>query len=159
VAVLLGFAAVCAVADALVPMPTNAVDDAERSFDRIVRRRRLARMTGRAAPLEVLDDVHPWARTARRRDLGVCEVPIGSLAGTVERLKARQFDREWRPDRAAHDRWKPLWLSRRSGSPVAPVSVFRAGGAHWVRDGHHRVSVARNQGALTIEADVVELVP
>ncbi len=37
------------------------------------------------------------------------------------------------------------------------IDVFRVGEAHFVRDGHHRVSVARAQGDDTIDARVVEV--
>lgn len=146
------FAALCLAADRLVPLPTTG--EADRAFSRLQRRRRWTRCR-----LDVLEDVHPWVRTARRRDLGVHCIPVGSLAGTVEPAKARVFDADWRPSRAARDRWTRLWLGRQSGSPIPPVSVFRVDGAHWVRDGHHRASVARHRDAPTIDAAVVELLP
>jgi hypothetical protein len=157
--VLLGFAAACTVADALIPRASATAAEAEHRFDELVRRRRLAERLRTTAPLPVLDAVHPWTRTARRRELGVQSVAIASLAGTVEPLKARQFDREWRPQRSARERWKSLWLGRQSGSPIPPASVFRVNGTHWVRDGHHRASVAHHQHAPEIAADVVELIP
>ncbi|MBA2637563.1 MAG: chromosome partitioning protein ParB, partial [Solirubrobacterales bacterium] len=41
---------------------------------------------------------------------------------------------------------------------MPPIDVFRVGDAHFVRDGHHRVSVARIQGERTIDAWVTEVV-
>jgi hypothetical protein len=38
------------------------------------------------------------------------------------------------------------------------VAVYRIDGTHWLRDGHHRVSVLRHQGTPTIDAEVIELV-
>jgi hypothetical protein len=35
---------------------------------------------------------------------------------------------------------------------MPPISVYRVGDLHFVRDGHHRVSVARALGAATIDA-------
>jgi hypothetical protein len=40
---------------------------------------------------------------------------------------------------------------------MPPISVYRVGEEHVVRDGHHRVSVARDLGLGAIDADVVEL--
>jgi hypothetical protein len=37
---------------------------------------------------------------------------------------------------------------------MAPIDVYRIGGLHFVRDGHHRVSVARAHGDAVIEAYV-----
>ncbi len=42
---------------------------------------------------------------------------------------------------------------------MPPITVYRVGERHFVRDGHHRVSVAIDLGSLTIDAEVVELVP
>jgi hypothetical protein len=156
-AVLLGVTAVCLAADVLVPRPFGTAGEAADAFDQLVRRRRLARWARFGGPLPVLDDVHPWAQAARRRDLGVCTIPTASLAGTVEPGKAREFDRQWRPDRVSQARWTTIWLGRRRGTLTSPVTVLRIDGAHWVCDGHHRVSVARHQGAASIEAEVVEL--
>jgi ParB-like nuclease domain len=51
-------------------------------------------------------------------------------------------------------------VDRRSPRGVLPpISVYRLCGAHYVRDGHHRVSVARALGATEIDAEVTELRP
>ena len=42
---------------------------------------------------------------------------------------------------------------------LPPISVYRFEGRHYVRDGHHRVSVARALGQADIDADVTELLP
>jgi hypothetical protein len=41
---------------------------------------------------------------------------------------------------------------------MPPIDVYRVGELHFVRDGHHRVAVARAQGRDTIDAHVVEVV-
>ena len=46
-----------------------------------------------------------------------------------------------------------------AGAALPPISVYRHAGLHYVRDGHHRVSVARALGATDIDADVTELNP
>jgi hypothetical protein len=45
----------------------------------------------------------------------------------------------------------------RSGQAMPPISVYRIGAVHFVRDGHHRVSVARALGHRDIEAMVTEV--
>jgi hypothetical protein len=47
-----------------------------------------------------------------------------------------------------------VWLAEHQGRPLPPISVLRAGDGYVLRDGHHRVSVARARGALTIDATV-----
>ena len=41
---------------------------------------------------------------------------------------------------------------------MPPIDVYRIGEVHFVRDGHHRVAVARAQGLDVIDAHVVEVV-
>ena len=45
----------------------------------------------------------------------------------------------------------------RKGEAMPPISVYRVGELHFVEDGHHRVSVARELGLETIDAYVTEI--
>src|SRR3712207_335472 len=45
----------------------------------------------------------------------------------------------------------------RGGGCIPPVDLYRVGEVHFVRDGHHRVSVARALGRRDIDAHVVEV--
>src|SRR5918912_595858 len=47
--------------------------------------------------------------------------------------------------------------AQRRGQDMPPISVYRIGDLHFVRDGHHRVSVARAQGRTHIDAYVTEV--
>jgi hypothetical protein len=143
--------------DAAVPMPGVTWSEAEDRFARVQRARRRARMRRRAEGLEVLDDRAGWAASAARRQLGVQPIAVDSITGTVELAKARTFDRAFRPDRGSAEHWKRLWMAQARGAPMPPISVYRVGEEHVVRDGHHRVSVARDLGLGAIDADVVEL--
>jgi hypothetical protein len=160
--VLLGIVATLLLLDAVVPMPAGTRSQADDRFRAAVRRRRrarrLARLRGRAPErLDVLDDRAGWAATAERRALGVQLIAIASVTGTAETLKARAFDGAFRPEAESAEHWKRLWLAQAHAAALPPISVYRVGGEHVVRDGHHRISVARDHGLLTIEADVVEL--
>jgi hypothetical protein len=160
--VLLGIVATLLLLDAVLPMPMGTRSQADDRFRALVRRRRrarrMARLRGRAPDgLDVLDDRAGWAATAERRALGVQSIAIDSVTGTAETLKARAFDRAFRPEAESSEHWKRLWLAQAHGATLPPISVYRIGGEHVVRDGHHRISVARDHGLLTIEADVVEL--
>jgi hypothetical protein len=148
---LLGFTAVLVAIDRLLDLGGSSVTGAEQAFKRASRRRR------RLAPLEYLPDDTGWAATASRRRLGVQTISIPSIAGTTDRHKAEAFDSEFRPPDWSRGRWTQMYLAAQRGSTLPPVAVYRVGDRHFVRDGHHRVSVARATGALAIEANVVEL--
>jgi hypothetical protein len=161
--VLLGIVASLLLLDAVLPMPTGTRSQADDRFRALVRRRHRARWAARLRgrtpeSLDVLDDRAGWAATAERRAIGVQPIAIASITGTAETLKARAFDRAFRPEAESSEHWKRLWLAQAHAAALPPISVYRVDGQHVVRDGHHRVSVARDHGLLTIEADVVELV-
>jgi hypothetical protein len=84
----------------------------------------------------------------------VREIPLDEIAGTVEPSRAKLFDSAFRPRTRARSRWERVWLAEHRGTSLPPISVVRVGDAYAVRDGHHRVSVARARGALTIDAAI-----
>ncbi len=49
-------------------------------------------------------------------------------------------------------------MAQRKGQAMPPIDVYRIGELHFVKDGHHRVSVARELGYEVIEAYVTEVV-
>jgi hypothetical protein len=130
--------------------------DAERAFTRSARARRraavmrrLRRRAGGANRLAVYDETGaPRVRPER----GVREIPLCAIRGTVEPSRARMFDSAFRPVAAARSRWQRVWLAEHRGQVLPPIAVTRVGDAYAVRDGHHRVSVARARGAVTIDA-------
>jgi hypothetical protein len=130
--------------------------DAERAFTRSARGRRRAAVLRRllrrpdgADALPVYDERCLRRSSAAR---GIREVPIDAIAGTVEPSRATMFDACFRPAAAARTRWQRVWLAEHRGQVLPPISVARAGDGYVVRDGHHRVSVAKARGALTIDA-------
>lgn len=86
-------------------------------------------------------------------EVGRCEIPVDRVVGTVSR--AQDFDRGFRLlNPALADRWQALARAAESGVEFPPVDVVRLGDMYFVRDGHHRVSVARALGRPTIVARV-----
>ena len=64
------------------------------------------------------------------------------------------FDRAFRPAASARSRWERLWLAEQQGAALPPISVVQVGNSYAVRDGHHRVSVAKARGAVVIDATI-----
>ena|SRR6478609_5435044 len=134
----------------------NTVMDAQRAFDkasRAARRHTLAtRMRRRClecSRLAVYD-----SRTRRTaRETGIREIPLDQISATVEPSRAAQFDRWFRPNaKKTRGRWERLWIAEQRGEVIPPINVIEIGGEYAVLDGHHRVSVARARGAVTIDA-------
>jgi len=90
----------------------------------------------------------------RRRGLQV--VALDAIVGSVDR--AREFDRSFRPTSGrVRSRWEHIAAMVRRGESLPPVDLLRIGEIHFVRDGHHRVSVARALGRTDIDAYVTEV--
>jgi hypothetical protein len=134
--------------------------EAERAFSAEARERRRASLArrlrgcaGACARLAVHDE--RTLRSARAgAGLGLREIPLEAISATVEPNRAAQFDRDFRPAAPARARWQSVWMAEQRGTPLPPISVLQVGDSYAIRDGHHRVSVARARGALTIDAIV-----
>ncbi len=90
------------------------------------------------------------------RQLGQQVIRLDSIVGTVDR--GREFDRSFRPTSGkVRTRWERVAAAQRRGQPMPPIDVYRIGELHFVKDGHHRVSVARALGHKDINAYVTEV--
>jgi hypothetical protein len=137
--------------------------DAEHDFLRARRKATLARLAARLRrePDDV-SEILPFdevvaalGRTGERR-LGLQVIPLDSIVGSVDRT--RDFDRWFRPRSGrSRERWERLATAHRRGESIPPIDVYRVGELHFVRDGHHRVSVAHALGLRTIDAYVTEV--
>ncbi|HEX3976741.1 MAG TPA: hypothetical protein VHW96_10780 [Solirubrobacteraceae bacterium] len=88
---------------------------------------------------------------------GKAVVPLDAIVGTVDR--GRDFDRSFRPTTGrVRSRWEHIDAAMRRGEAMPPVDLVRIGKIYFVRDGHHRVSVARALGHNDIDALVTEVV-
>jgi hypothetical protein len=138
--------------------------DAERAFTQVARSRRRAALARRLRGEPAARDRLPiYDERALPRSgapgRSIREIPLEAIRGTLEPSRATLFDRCFRPAGGARRRWQRLWLAEHRGAVLPPISVVPVGDAYAVRDGHHRVSVARARGALTIDATVDAVQP
>src|SRR5213079_2045536 len=137
--------------------------DAQDDFLRARRRQavsRLARFLSRErGDIDVIlpfDEVVAALGRVAEHDLGMHAIPLDSIVGTVDRRSG--FDREFRPTTSrVRTRWERIAAAMRRGDPLPPIAVYRIGDVHFVRDGHHRVSVARALELRDIDAYVTEI--
>lgn len=88
---------------------------------------------------------------------GVQQVPVDKIVGTTTN-RYYDFDRAFLPAQArTKSRWKRIDELRLRDETLPPVLLYKVGDMYFVRDGHHRVSVARQNGQLEIDAEVVEM--
>jgi hypothetical protein len=82
-------------------------------------------------------------------------VRVDQIAGSLNRY--HEFDRAFLPkeDQLAN-RWQKVDRAFYEDIHLPPVVLYKVGQVYFVVDGHHRVSVAREQGQEFIEAEVRE---
>ncbi|HEX5853987.1 MAG TPA: hypothetical protein VFZ57_00075, partial [Thermoanaerobaculia bacterium] len=115
----------------------------------------LSHLFKRPADLLPFDEVRERLRLRHVVDRGVQDVPLERIVGTLQRQ--REFTRAFLPrDEKLRERWEDLEGLAEGSRGFPPVELYRVGDVDFVVDGHHRVSVARVQGAPTIEARVKE---
>lgn len=112
----------------------------------------LLRKSRRLLPFELVKDkLEIWFT----RNMGIQAVPIENIVGSEGRY--RSFTRQFLPlQEDLRDRWKKVNQARYSKTDLPPVELYKVCNAYFVKDGHHRVSVARTKGSRYVEAQVYE---
>ena len=112
----------------------------------------ISRRSNRLLPF---DEVKDKLEVCFVRDLGVQTVPIDSIVGSEGRY--RSFTRHFLPlDDDLRDRWKKVDEAHYAKQSLPPVALYKVCDAYFVKDGHHRISVARTKGVKHIEALIYE---
>jgi hypothetical protein len=86
---------------------------------------------------------------------GMQEVPVDKIVGSMDRY--RDFDRRFLPKRKnTANRWKSIDRAYYQDVVLPPIQLYKVGDIYFVKDGNHRVSVARERGVAFIDAEVIE---
>ena len=138
--------------------------DAQNDFLRARRHATAARLAARlrGEPDDVrmvlpYDEVVEALGFVSEHRVGPAVVSLDAIVGSVDR--AREFDRSFRPTSGrVRSRWEHIAAATRRGESMPPVDLVRIGEIYFVRDGHHRVSVAHALGHPDIDAYVTDVV-
>ena len=115
----------------------------------------VSRLTRRCNKLLSLDAVRPLFRGQHYRGWQV--IPIDKIVGSEGRTN--EFDRAFFPRQTyTQNRWISIATAYYEQIALPPVDLYKINETYFVRDGHHRISVARSQGQEFIDAYVTELV-
>ncbi len=134
---------------------------AHKDFDNVYRsrfwRRIGAWLAGRSNELLPYDEVRKQLPFQGQRYAGLQTVPIEKIVGSVGRY--RDFDRAFLPtQKETSDRWVNISKARYEDIALPAIDVYKVGDVYFVRDGNHRVSVARERKQDYIDAHVTEVV-
>ena len=101
-------------------------------------------------------EIKKWLKPKNEVYEGMQEIPISHIVGSEGRFN--DFDNHFFP-RSVHlkNRWRSIDEARLTDVVLPPIKLYEIGGLYFVRDGNHRVSVAKSQGVLYIDAEVISL--
>jgi hypothetical protein len=87
---------------------------------------------------------------------GMQQVPIDAIIGSVGRFQ--DFDRAFLPKgTTTRERWERIDLAHLMDVDLPSIELYKLGEVYFVKDGNHRVSVARERGQVFIDAVVIEI--
>lgn len=89
-------------------------------------------------------------------DMGMRQIELDKIIGSVGRYN--DFDQSFLPrHRHTSSRWINIDLANLQEIILPPIDVYKVGDVYFVKDGNHRVSVARERGQAFIDANVIEI--
>ncbi len=135
---------------------SQAVRDYRRARQKAALQIIFDRLRGRPTELLSYEQVQDKLRARPSSSKKLREIPLNSIVGSVGRYG--DFTRSFLPrDASDEQRWARVKAMAEDLQGLPPIDVYKIGEAYFVSDGHHRVSVAREFGAATIEAYVTEV--
>lgn len=133
-----------------------ASEDFERAIVKAFWRKIATWLTGQSNRLLPFDEVRAKMPMQGQRYVGLQSVPIGHIIGSIGRYL--DFDRAFLPTQArTKGRWVSIDRAHYEQVSLPPVELIKMGEAYFVKDGNHRVSVARERGQEFIDAYVTKI--
>lgn len=133
-----------------------AIDDFRAARNRAVMKEILAQFSGSSTQLLSFDEVREKLKVLGSSDLGLQDIPLEAIVGSAGRYV--DFTRDFLPRKDINEeRWAHILAAAKGPVGLPPIEVYKIGEVYFVKDGHHRVSVARQLGATHIQAYVTEI--
>ncbi len=102
------------------------------------------------------DEVRNVLPVLGQYDIGMQQIPLDKIIGSVGRYN--DFDKAFLPrQRHTRGRWINIDMANLQDVILPPIEVYKVGEVYFVKDGNHRVSVAREKGQAFIDANVIEI--
>ena len=114
----------------------------------------LSMLLGRTGNLLDLQEKLRDVSISSRHYVGICNVPINRIQGSENR--ARDYNSAFKPlVTQDSNRWESVAVAQLNNVPLPPVELIKVGEIYYVRDGHHRISAAKELGIKFVEAEVI----
>lgn len=113
-------------------------------------------LTPERQKLLALEDVKKLIKPKSETYIGMKAINIDLIIGSEGRYK--DFNRTFLPKKEfIRNRWESIDKAHLKSVILPPIKLYEIGGFYFVRDGNHRVSVAKMQGVMSIDAEVIRL--
>lgn len=120
-------------------------------------RQKYLRLTGQSRRLKDLSQLRQHNILANYHSLGIQSIQIDCIVGSENR--SDDFDDNFLPVKNHNaERWAKIAELMLLNVNLPAVDLIKVNDNYFVRDGHHRVSVARYFGQKQIDANVLEMV-
>lgn len=100
-----------------------------------------------------------WVRFLNPRGehyIGTQTILVDQIIGSVDRYD--EFDQHFLPlTHHLDERWVAIRKAQIEGKELPAIQVYKVGDGYFVKDGNHRVSVAKSTHQKYIDAEVIEL--
>jgi nucleotide-binding universal stress UspA family protein len=134
----------------------SAINDFRAARNRAVMKEILAQFSGESTQLLSFDEVREKLKVLGSSDLGLQDIPLDAIIGSAGRYA--EFTRDFLPRQDIDEqRWARILAATQGPVGLPPIEVYKIGEVYFVKDGNHRVSVARQLGATHIQAYVTEI--
>jgi hypothetical protein len=116
----------------------------------------MGRITGESTELLSYDEVRRRLKAIGTSQVLLQDIPLSAIVGSVGRYS--DFTRDFLPKKdSIANRWTNIRSAAVGLTGLPPIEVYKIGEAYFVKDGNHRVSVARSLGSSHISAYVTEV--
>ncbi len=113
-------------------------------------------MTPERQKLLSLGDIRKLIKPKSETYIGMKAVDIDLIVGSEGRYN--DFNRTFLPKKEfIRNRWESIDKAHLKSVILPPIKLYEISGSYFVRDGNHRVSVAKLQGVHSIDAEVIRL--
>lgn len=130
-----------------------AVNDFYRARNKAMLKEIIGFITGKSTKLLSYEDVKQKLKLQGSSDRGLKEIPLNSIVGSLGRYS--DFTRDFLPRKeTVKNRWTRIKQVATGLVGFPPIEVYQVGDAYFIKDGNHRVSVAKQLGATYIQAYV-----
>lgn len=131
-------------------------EDFERAYSKAFWRKVLKKLSGENNELLPFDSVRTQLPMKGQHYIGLKQVPIDQIVGSLGHY--RDFDRAFLPlQKRTRNRWISIDRAHYEEVELPPVDLYKMGEVYFVKDGNHRVSVARERGQTFLDAYVTEI--